>query len=111
MRTHRLSRQDEATLVEHLEELRRRVLTALAAVAVGTAVGFVFHNRILGLLAQPLPPEHRPVAAFSVTEPFSVSVTVSLYAGILLALPVILWQVWAFLAPGAAAGAGRPVPG
>ena len=111
MRTHRLSREDEATLVEHLEELRRRVLTELAAVAVGTAVAFVFHNRILDLLARPLPPEHRPVAAFSVTEPFSVSLTVSLYAGILLALPVILSQLWSFLAPAVDAAAERQILG
>src|SRR6478672_10901915 len=111
MRTHRLSREDEATLVEHLEELRRRVLTALAAVAVGTAVAFVFHNRILDLLARPLPPDHRPVAAFSVTEPFSVSLTVSLYAGILLALPVILSQLWSFLAPAVDAAAERQILG
>ena len=99
MRTRRLSREEEAPLVDHLEELRRRVLTALAAVAVGTAVAFLFHGRILDLLARPLPPDHRHVAAFSVTEPFTVSVSVSVYAGILLALPVILWQLWSFLAP------------
>jgi sec-independent protein translocase protein TatC len=111
MRTRRLSREEDATLVEHLEELRRRVLTAIAAVAVGTAVAFVFHGRILDLLARPLPPDHRHVAAFSVTEPFTVSVTVSLYAGILLALPVILWQLWSFLAPAFDAAAERPILG
>jgi sec-independent protein translocase protein TatC len=109
MRTRRLSREEEATLVEHLEELRRRVLTALAAVAVGTAVAFVFHGRILDLLARPLPPGHRHVAAFSVTEPFTVSVTVSLYAGILLALPVILSQLWSFLAPAVDRDAERQI--
>jgi sec-independent protein translocase protein TatC len=111
MRTRRLSREEEATLVEHLDELRRRVLTALAAVAVGTAVAFLFHGRILDLLARPLPPDHRHVAAFSVTEPFTVSVSVSVYAGILLALPVILWQLWSFLAPALDAGAERHILG
>src|ERR1700749_17266 len=109
MRTRRLSREEDATLVEHLEELRRRVLTAIAAVAVGTAVAFVFPGRILDLLARRLPPEPRHVAAFGITEPFTVSVTVSLYAGILLALPVILWQLWSFLAPAVAPAAGCPV--
>jgi sec-independent protein translocase protein TatC len=99
MRTRRISREEEATLVEHLDELRARIMVALAAVAVGTAVAFVFHDRILGWLARPLPPGHRHVAAFGVTEPFSVSLSVSLYAGVLLASPVILWQVWSFLAP------------
>jgi sec-independent protein translocase protein TatC len=109
MRTRRLDRDDEATLVEHLEELRQRILVALAAVAVATAVAFVFHGRILDLLARPLPPEHRHVAAFGVTEPFSVSLAVSLYAGILFALPVLFWQVWSFLAPALDAAAERRI--
>jgi sec-independent protein translocase protein TatC len=99
MRPRRLPHEEEATLVEHLDELRGRIMVALAAVAVATAVAFVFHNRILDWLARPLPPEHRHLAAFGVTEPFSVSVTVSVYAGLLFALPVILSQLWSFLAP------------
>jgi sec-independent protein translocase protein TatC len=99
MRTRRLDREAEATLVEHLDELRRRIMVALAAVALGTAVGFTFHGSILDWLARPLPPGHRHLAAFGVTEPFSVSLMVSLYVGLLFAVPVILWQVWSFLAP------------
>ncbi|HEY2310172.1 MAG TPA: twin-arginine translocase subunit TatC [Gaiellaceae bacterium] len=99
MRTRRLDHEEEASLVEHLEELRRRLMVALVAVGVATAVAFVFHNRILDWLARPLPVGHRHVVAFGVTEPFSVSIAVSLYAGILFALPVILWQLWSFLAP------------
>jgi sec-independent protein translocase protein TatC len=99
MRPRRLPREEEATLVEHLDELRGRIIVALAAIAVATAIAFVFHNRILEWLARPLPPEHQKLAAFGVTEPFSVSVTVSLYAGILFALPVILSQLWSFLVP------------
>src|SRR6476659_9652484 len=99
MRPRRLPREEEATLVEHLEELRGRILVALAAVTVATAVAFAFHDHILEWLARPLPPEHRHLAAFGVTEPFSVSIAVSLYAGLLFALPVILSQLWSFLAP------------
>jgi sec-independent protein translocase protein TatC len=99
MRTRRLAHEEEATLVEHLDELRWRVMVALAAVAVGTAVAFAFHDTILDLLARPLPAGHRHVVALGVVEPFSVSLSVSLYAGLLFALPVILWQVWSFLAP------------
>jgi sec-independent protein translocase protein TatC len=111
MRTRRLDREEEATLVEHLEELRGRIMVALAAVAVATAVAFVFHDSILDWLARPLPPGHRHVAAFSVTEPFSVSLAVSLYAGILLALPVLLWQAWSFLAPALDSAAERRILG
>ena len=76
MRTRRLAREEEATLVEHLEELRGRIMIALAVVGAATAVAFVFHGTILDLLARPLPPAHRHVVAFGVTEPFSVSVAV-----------------------------------
>src|SRR5262249_60510402 len=78
MRPRRLPREEEATLVEHLEELRGRIMVGLAAVAVATAVAFAFHDHILEWLSHPLPPAHRHLAAFSVTEPFSVSLAVSL---------------------------------
>ena len=109
MRMRRLARAEEATLVEHLEELRQRIMLALAGVAVATAVAFVFHDRILEWLARPLPPAHRHLAAFGVTEPFSVSLAVSLYAGVLFAVPVLLWQVWSFLAPALSAAAERRI--
>ena len=86
-------------------------MVGLAAVAVATAVAFVFHDHILEWLAQPLPPEHRHLAAFGVAEPFSVSIAVSLYAGILFALPVILWQLWSFLAPALDPAAERRILG
>src|SRR4249919_3684286 len=111
MRPRRLPREEEATLVEHLEELRGRVMVGLAAVAVATAVAFVFHDHILEWLAQPLPPQHRHLAAFGVAEPFSVSIAVSLYAGILFALPVIFWQLWSFLVPALDPAAERRILG
>jgi sec-independent protein translocase protein TatC len=111
MRTRRLPREEEATLVEHLEELRGRIMVALAAVGVATAAAFVFHDRVLDWLARPLPPGHRHVAAFGVAEPFSVSIAVSLYAGLLFALPVILWQLWSFLAPALDSAAERRILG
>ena len=111
MRTRRFPREEEATLVEHLEELRGRILLSIAAVAVATAVAFVFHNSILTWLARPLPPEHRHVTAFGVAEPFTVSVTVSLYAGLLFALPLLLWQAWSFLAPALDPAAERRILG
>lgn len=111
MRTRRLPREEEATLVEHLEELRGRIMIALAAVALASAVAFVFHDHVLDWLARPLPAGHRHVAAFGIAEPFSVSIAVSLYAGLLFALPVILWQVWSFLAPALDPAAERRILG
>jgi len=95
----RLEHLEEANVVDHLEELRWRVLVALAALALGTVLAFVFHAHILNWLERPLPLDHRRVVTFGVAEPFTVSVTVSVYAGFLLALPVILWQAWSFVAP------------
>jgi sec-independent protein translocase protein TatC len=95
----RLGPLEEASVVDHVEELRSRLLVALAALAIGTAVAFVFHTHILAWLERPLPLDHRRVVTFGVTEPFTVSVMVAVYAGFLLALPVILWQMWAYVAP------------
>ena len=96
---HRLQHGEEATFVEHLEELRWRIVVMLGALALTTIVAFAFHGQILDWLDNPLPPDRRHPVTLGVAEPFTVSVTVSVYAGFLLALPVILWQLWSFLAP------------
>jgi sec-independent protein translocase protein TatC len=93
------------TLVEHLEELRLRLLVAVGAVAIGTVVAFVFHDGVLALLLRPLPAQagvlgggHR-IAVTGVGEAFAVVLKLSLAAGIALATPVWLYQAWAFVAP------------
>jgi sec-independent protein translocase protein TatC len=95
----RLSHGEEATLVEHLDELRSRLIVSLLAVGVAAGVAFAFHHRIVNWLVEPLPEEHRKLWTFSPIEPFSTSMKLSIYAGLLLALPVVLWQFWSFLAP------------
>lgn len=95
----RLGHDEDATLVEHLEELRRRIVVMLGALALTTIVAYLFHGHILEWLTHPLPADRRRLVTLGVAEPFTVSLRVSVYAGFLLALPVILWQLWAFLAP------------
>jgi len=95
----RLSHGEEATLVEHLDELRHRLFIMLGAIVVGVIVAFAFHGHILHWLNAPLPKWIDKPLTLSVSEPFMTSLWVSLYAGILLAMPVILWQVWAFFVP------------
>jgi sec-independent protein translocase protein TatC len=95
----RLRHGEEATLVEHLDELRTRIFVSLGALVLGFVVAFVFHKRILDWLNAPLPPERRKPITLSPAEPFLTSIKVSLLAGLALALPVILWQLWNFLAP------------
>jgi sec-independent protein translocase protein TatC len=107
----RLGHGEEATLAEHLDELRGRLFVVLGTLAVTTIVAFAFHSRLLNWLNRPLPPGHRRLLAIGVAEPFTVSLTVSLYAGLVLALPVILWQVWSFFAPAFDPTAERKVLG
>jgi sec-independent protein translocase protein TatC len=95
----RLRHGEEATLVEHLGELRARLIISLAAIAVAFAVTYTFHGYLLDWLNRPLPEHLRKPATFSPIEPFTTSIWVSLWAALLLALPVVLWQLWAFLAP------------
>jgi sec-independent protein translocase protein TatC len=94
----RLRTGEEATLVEHLDELRGRILVCLAALAIGCVVGYAFHHELLHWLNTPLPHRLKPTT-FGVAEPFLISIKLSLWAGFALALPVILWQAWSFLAP------------
>ena len=94
----RLAPGEEASLVEHLGELRTRLVISLLAVGVAFAFAFTFHEQLVEWLTRPLPDDKRLVT-FGVTEPFFTAVKVSLYASFALALPVVLYQLWSFLAP------------
>jgi sec-independent protein translocase protein TatC len=107
----RLSYGEEATLVEHLGELRTRIVVALLAVAIGFGVAYAFHSRLIHWLEDALPANRRQLVTFGVAEPFLTAMWVSLYAGLILALPVVLWQVWGFLAPAFEVHAQRVVAG
>src|ERR671934_1920904 len=95
----RLRHDEEATLVEHLDELRTRLIICLLSVAVALIVTYTFHDRILHWLNRPLPAHLRRPVTFGVAEPFLTTFWVAIWAAFLLALPVIMWQVWAYLAP------------
>ncbi len=95
----RLDQGEEASLVEHLEELRQRIFTCIGAVVVAAIVAFVFHRRLIHWLEQPLPAKHRELVTFSPGEPFMTSIWVSIWAGFLISMPIVLWQVWAFFIP------------
>ena len=97
----RLSHGEEATLVEHLEELRSRLIVSLVAIVPAFGVAYYFHEEIIDWLTGPLP-DDKELVTLGVTEPFTTSVMVSLIVAIGLVLPVLLWQIWAFLAPAVA---------
>jgi sec-independent protein translocase protein TatC len=105
----RLGHAEEATLGEHLDELRSRLFVMLGALAIGGIVAYAFHGHVLHWLNRPLPVGHKQLLATGVAEPFTVTVTVSLYAGFVLALPVLLWQLWLYFAPAVDPAAERKV--
>ena len=94
----RLGHGEEATLAEHLDELRGRLIVIICTVVAGTIVAYVFHDSVLEWLNHPLPRGIRPLT-LGVAEPFTITITVCLYAGLVVALPVVLWQLWSFFAP------------
>lgn len=95
------------TVVEHLTELRRVLIVSLAAWLVATIVAFIFNGFVLGLLLRPLrlvlTHIHTIVPSAIITSPtegLSVPIKIASIVGFILALPVILWQVWSFVSPG-----------
>jgi sec-independent protein translocase protein TatC len=96
------------TLVQHLEELRRRLIICAAAVAVGSIGGFVLYRPVLDFLQEPY---RQAVASLpetitdklivtTPTEPFLAFLKIGLFVGLGLALPVLLYQLWRFITPG-----------
>ena len=102
----RLRHGEEATLVDHLGELRARLVISLITLGVAFAVIFPFHEHLVEWLKEPLP-DDKQLVTLGVTEPFTTSIKVSFYAAIAVALPVLLYQLWAFLAPAVEEGVQR----
>jgi sec-independent protein translocase protein TatC len=89
------------SMMSHLEEFRSRLIKAALAVAVGTAIAFYFNEEILDLLAEPfqIADPDGTLAFFRPTEAFSTVMRLSIFGGVVLASPVILYQMWRFAAP------------
>jgi sec-independent protein translocase protein TatC len=86
---------------EHISELRKRLIKSVIAVGVGTVVAFVFNEQILDWLVAPyraINPD-ATLATFRVTEAFSVVMRISLWGGVILASPIITYQLWRFIEP------------
>ncbi|HUG88834.1 MAG TPA: twin-arginine translocase subunit TatC [Actinomycetota bacterium] len=96
----------EATMsfLEHLEELRRRVLWSLGALVAGAGVGFWLTTRydVIGFLTRPVRPllEDGRLTYLHPTEPFMVTIKVGIFVGAVIALPVVFYHFWRFVAPG-----------
>jgi sec-independent protein translocase protein TatC len=96
----RLRHGEEATLVEHLGELRHRIVVSLLAILPAFGLAFGFHARIIEWLKGPLPADKQDqLITLGVIEPFTNAVKVSAIVAIAITLPILLWQIWGFLAP------------
>jgi len=100
------------SLVDHLEELRHRIIVCMIAIACGAVVGWVIYEPFKTLMLHPytqyvlsLPPRSRPPAGqdlvfTGVLDPMLVKIKIVMYVGLMVALPVLLYQLWAFIVPG-----------
>ncbi|MBI4481801.1 MAG: twin-arginine translocase subunit TatC [Acidobacteria bacterium] len=90
------------SFLEHLDELRRRILNSLIAVALAFGVCWFFRVKIFHFLAAPVVPflEGGTLVFTRLTEPFTLYMKVSMLAGLFLAAPYVLYQVWLFMSPG-----------
>jgi len=90
--------EDRLTLVDHLDELRTRIIISIATFGVAFGVCFWQNNKLLDIANAPLPGERTPIT-LGIAEPFTTTVTISAYAAVVISLPVILYQAYAFALP------------
>ena len=93
------------TMIEHLTELRRRLIIAFVSVGVGAILAWILYPQIIEFLLEPYcqtleADQECQLYVRNPLEPFSVRLTVAGYGGIIFAMPMVLWQLWAFVAPG-----------
>ena len=95
------------SLVDHLGELRTRLFRSILAVAACSVVGFYFAVPIRNFLIEPLPGDK--VQVLGIGDAFVIQMKISIVVGIILAMPVLLYQLWAFVSPGLTPGERRSV--
>jgi sec-independent protein translocase protein TatC len=88
------------TLVDHLTELRNRIVRSILAVVAGSAIGFLVYPWLQDALTQPLPRAALPLQTLGPGDAFGIALQISLIVGIILAMPVLLYQLAAFVSPG-----------
>ena len=93
-----VSHEDELSLVEHLDELRTRIIVCIGVLVAAVSFCFWQNERLLEIAKEPIP-EGIKLFTFGVTEPFTTTFTNVAYFAIILALPVVLYQIYAFVLP------------
>jgi len=94
-----VSHDDRLTLVEHLDELRFRIVVCFAVLGVSLALCFWQNHLLLEIAGGPLPADHKKLLTFGITEPFTTTVTVAAYGALILSMPFLLYQVYAYVLP------------
>ena len=94
-----VSHEDRLTLVEHLDELRSRLIVTAIVFAVAFALCFWQNHLLLEIAQGPLPSNRDQLLTLGVTEPFTTTLTVTVYGALLLSLPFLLYQLYAYLLP------------
>ena len=87
------------TLVDHLTELRNRLVVTIVAIAIGSAVGFLLASRIISILKAPLATD-KPLVFTGLGDAFFINLKISIVFGVIVSMPVILYELWAFISPG-----------
>lgn len=98
-RIQRAARDDELTVVEHLTELRNRLIVAVASLGVGFAVGYLIHGWLLDLMYNKIPANVGKPTTLGVGEPFAIALKTAMYFALIVALPILFYQVYAFIIP------------
>jgi sec-independent protein translocase protein TatC len=94
-----LAYEDEVSLVEHLDELRARVVVSIAVFGVALGLCFWQNHLLLELANAPLPAAHDKLLTLGISEPFTTTMTVAAYGAFVLSMPIILYQAYAYVLP------------
>jgi sec-independent protein translocase protein TatC len=94
-----VSHQDQLTLVEHLDELRTRIVVCLVVLGVALGLCFWQNHLLLEIASGPLPSDHKKLLTFGVAEAFTTTLTVATYGALVLSMPILLYQLYAYVLP------------
>ena len=88
------------TLIEHLEELRRRLITIVISILAAAVLGFIISGNVLDLLIAPIPDAFEKLYFTGPADAFSAQLKIAGFVGIAIAMPIILFHIWRFVTPG-----------
>ncbi len=93
-----VAHEDQLSLVEHLDELRTRIVVCIVVFGVALALCFWQNHLLLEIASGPLPSDHKKLLTFGITEPFTTTLTISTYGALILSLPILIFAPVLFLA-------------